>query len=746
MKKVISINIGGSIFQVEEDAFDKLNAYLNELKKHFSTNPEGNEIITDIENRIAELLRSKINAFKAAITIEDVNEVTSSMGAPKDFAGGEETTGETTSQKTESKTNSTSSEYQQSRIYRDPDSRIIGGVCSGLGHYFKIDPLWIRLFFVIFSITILKVVFFGFSPVLVYIILWIIIPEAKTTAEKLQMRKEQINIDNIQKSVQTEFNKVKDTMQSKDFQGKAESFARRLADFIKVLILGILNIIRIFAKVFFVVMGFIAIVVAISALSGSIIYSNWGYFHLLKGLHFFENNNDKILAQSAVFLLAMASGLLCFTFAHALSKRKLANKPRLAFRTSTILICVASLVIWIFLTVKVTSYFAASQKIENVISLDSSRHHFYIRNISGTHHSYSYESMDLNYFTDDSLKIDDVKIIIEASDEKSGTVKETKISRGQNSELARINASGILALSSVNDSVIAVPSTFSLLNNQVYRKQELVYLIKIPVGDKFTIDEGMYDNIDIMTTRDVYAHPGSTYTVTKDGIQCDDCTKIYNSENINTSSYPLNIPLNGHEFRKVDVSSTINLKVVRGNYFEIKAGGIDKLNDLNIDFSSNGVNISDNRRWSFGLNHKKSIDIIIVMPQLDELKISGSVDAFVDGFNENELKLRLSGVSSCKTNIDVRRLKINMSGASSIYLNGNITNCDANVEGASKLHAGETSIQNIFIDLSGASFAEVNCSEKLEAEASGASKLKYKGDVKNIISNNSGASSIERID
>ncbi len=749
MNKVISINIGGSIFQVEEQAYEKLNSYLNELKKYFSNTQEGAEIVTDIENRIAELLRSKITPLKAAISMDDVNAVTASMGAPKDFATEEETHED--EKKVYNNDASTKSNHsagdERSRVFRDPDARIVGGVCSGLGHYFKIDPLWIRIFFVLVSITVLKALFFGMSPVLVYIILWAIIPEAKTTAEKLQMRKEQINIDNIQKSVQTEFNKVKETLESKDFQKKATSLARKLADFIRMIIMGVLQLARRLAKFFFVFLGVIALLIAFSALTGNILYHDSTYFHGGNLFHFFENRNDKLLAQASVFFGSLAAGFMLLMFAQLVSRNKLSPKAGLVFKTATIIINIIAFVLLVSVVSKVTRYFSSGQKVENVMVLDSTRHHFYLRNIAPDFYVNSYEGFHLDYFLEDSLKINEVKILIKASDGASGSVIETRSSRGQNKEMAKLNASNILALSSVNDSVINLSSSFSLLNNQVYRNQELLYSISLPIGSKFTIEEGIYANISIASKNgDVYAHAGNTYRVTENGIECDDCTKTYGSEGVNTSSYPLNISLNGHEFKKVDVSSSINLKIVRGNNFVIKARGTNNLDDLDIDFDGDEVSISDNRSWNFILGHTKSLEVIVVMPALSELQASGSADVFVDGFNEEELKIELSGASSCNTNFEVRRLAIDMGGASRLHLDGKVFICNASISGASKLHALGVAIGDVTVDLSGASFAEVNCTDKLNVEASGASTFKYQGAVKEIVSKNSGASRVERMD
>ena len=739
MNKVISINIGGSIFQVEENAYDKLNTYLNELKKYFSNKAEGNEIITDIENRIAELLRARITPLKAAIDLEDVNEVTSSMGAPKDFATEEEEINEKASE--EQRTAYTTMNASQNRVFRDPDGRIVGGVCSGLGHYFKIDPIWIRLFFVLVSLTFFSVIFFGASPVLVYIILWIIIPEARTTAEKLQMRKEKINIDNIQKSVQTEFNKVKDTMNSQDFQGRATGFARRLTDFVKQLVMGLLSIFRNVFKVLMYILSIILLIAAIASLSGKISFDNHHNFRGINLFNFYENNTDKIMAQAAIFIGFLAAGFICLLIAKALSRNKYNSKTRFALRTTTLVLSITAVVLVVISSVKVATYFAVHEKIENVIPLDSAQHHYYIKSINGD----NYYSTPF-FIKSDTLRVGDIEVLIEPTNGQSEIIM-TGYAYGQNTEMAKLNASSIVALLSATDSVITIPNSFTLSNSQVYRKQEVKIRIKLHTGTKLTVEEDYWRDLEIKQN-DEYksASSGNTYIVTADGLECEDCAKSYSTGNVSTAGYPLNIKLKYEQFDRIKVSSGINVKIVRGNTYMIKARGTTNENDLEIDFDNDKVSISDNRGWNFNLVKNNIIELIIVMPELTNLEISGIVQAQLDGFDEEEIGIDLSGASTCVANIKADKLLIEQTGATKLTLDGKIKSCEADIKGASKLYATGSSVKVMVLNVSGASYAEVNVEESLDADASGASTIKYKGDAKEIKSKNSGASSVEKLD
>jgi phage shock protein PspC (stress-responsive transcriptional regulator) len=194
MKITLSVNLGGYSFTIDEDAYDELKRYLRNLELHFAGEESSAEILSDIETRMAELFRGKITGYKQIITTDDVRNAISVLGTPEDISDNE---GKSKREKF------TSPGYH--RMYRDPDHRIIGGVCSGMGAYWDIDPVILRVIFI-------ALVLAGGLGVLVYLILYIVLPEAKTTAQKIEMKGEPVNIHNIKESVKKEFNNVRKNM------------------------------------------------------------------------------------------------------------------------------------------------------------------------------------------------------------------------------------------------------------------------------------------------------------------------------------------------------------------------------------------------------------------------------------------------------------------------------------------------------------------------------------------------------
>jgi phage shock protein PspC (stress-responsive transcriptional regulator) len=193
MKITVSINLGGYSFNIDEDAYAELKRYLKNLELHFAGEESSSEILSDIESRMAELFRTKLTNYKQVINIEDVHQIITVLGTPEDIS---DTEGPTLRDKF------SSPGYH--RMYRDTDHRVIGGVCAGIAAYWDIELWLVRLIF--FVLAMMGV------GILIYLILYIVLPEAKTTAEKIAMKGNPVNIHNIKDSVKKEFDTVRNNM------------------------------------------------------------------------------------------------------------------------------------------------------------------------------------------------------------------------------------------------------------------------------------------------------------------------------------------------------------------------------------------------------------------------------------------------------------------------------------------------------------------------------------------------------
>jgi len=194
MKITVSINLGGYSFNIDEDAYAELKRYLRNLEIHFASEESSSEILSDIETRMAELFRTKITTYKQVINLDDVRQAISVMGTPEDISDND---GKSAGEKF------SSPGYH--RMYRDTDNRIIGGVCSGMAAYWDIDPIITRIIFVALILA-------GGIGVLIYLILYIVLPEARTTSQKIEMKGDPVNIHNIKDAVKKEFDTVRKNM------------------------------------------------------------------------------------------------------------------------------------------------------------------------------------------------------------------------------------------------------------------------------------------------------------------------------------------------------------------------------------------------------------------------------------------------------------------------------------------------------------------------------------------------------
>jgi phage shock protein PspC (stress-responsive transcriptional regulator) len=254
MNKTVNINLGGLFFHIDEDAYQKLSRYFEAIKRSLTNSNGQDEIIKDIEMRIAELFAEKHASGKQVISLKELDEVIAVMGQPEDYRIDND-------ENEDSKPNFTSHTKGNKKLYRDKDGAIIGGVLSGLGYYFGIDKVWVRIFFLI-------LIFFYGTGLLAYIILWIVMPEAVTTSEKLEMTGETVNISNIEKKVRAEFNTVSEKFKNVNYDemgNQIKTGADKIASNAGKVFMAIFNV---FAKVLGILLIFTALPILVMLLIG----------------------------------------------------------------------------------------------------------------------------------------------------------------------------------------------------------------------------------------------------------------------------------------------------------------------------------------------------------------------------------------------------------------------------------------------------------------------------------------------
>lgn len=224
MKKTLSIHLGRQLFVIEEDAFDRLQQYLKRLETSLKGETGVADIIEDIEMRFAELLHSYLGETRKVVTIEDVEQAISSLGEPEEIS--EDASQDDTQERPYSYNYSNAG---QRKFFRDTDNGVLAGVCSGLAAYMNIDPVIVRLIFIL--------LLFAGIAIPTYIILWIIIPNAKTPSERLQMHGRPVTVDALKDEFIKAADRMKDdTLRARDrFREGGDHIAQRTRQVAKLI-------------------------------------------------------------------------------------------------------------------------------------------------------------------------------------------------------------------------------------------------------------------------------------------------------------------------------------------------------------------------------------------------------------------------------------------------------------------------------------------------------------------------------
>lgn len=523
MKKTVTINISGIIFSIDEDAYKKLKIYLDTIKGYFKNSDGRDEIMSDIEARIAEMLQEKISDQKQVVSINDIDEVISLMGQPEDYIDSED----------EEFTYEQTRKRRTRRLYRDPDNQVIGGVCSGISHYFGIDPIWIRL-------ALILALFTMGTGVVLYIILWIIIPLAETTSEKLEMKGEPINIDNISKTVEEEMENVKkkfSEIKNKKRSGQAEAQIRNaIGDVLSF----IGKVISLLLKVGGKLIGFVLITAGISLIL-AFFFGVFNPFNELvmigsssiTGINIFDAtpyifNDDfdsfatvtSLLLLTLVPLAAMIYGGLAFFINFKGANKSIGFSLAGLWFTGWILI--------FYVATVTTKDFSKEGFSSNEIELTTPpRDTLYLQlsNLPKKHsvtrstrHGRFLLRVDENNIYTSKVDLDVIR-----SNDETFKVEFEKTARATSFEEGDTKAENIMYTFVQDSSILSLDPYISFPKEDKIRMQNIRINIKVPQGKTVYLSPDLrYLIDDIQNTTDTYDHRmvGHFWTMTEKGLMC----------------------------------------------------------------------------------------------------------------------------------------------------------------------------------------------------------------------------------
>ncbi|WP_423147519.1 PspC domain-containing protein [Rubrolithibacter danxiaensis] len=517
MNKTIIININGIVFHIEEDAYEVLKNYMTEVKRHFAYTADSEEIVTDIENRIAEMFTERLEQEKKqVILLEDVQDVTSRMGRVSDFETDEEE----------------SAPRAERKLYRDTEDRIIGGVCSGLGHYFNIEARWVR---VIAFLTM----FLGGTGLMIYIILWIVMPRANTRAERMAMKGEEINLQNFKRNFEEEIDALRHNI-SKAHQ-EARPAIDRAGSFFSEFFSNLGNAIGKLLKVLVKIAGVFIIVTGGIILFGLII----GLISLLGFINDYEYTIFPLNAVNPDYIAPLSISVFIVVFipviALILFALRIFSNRRIVSRTTAfglLIIWISGLFMGIYYGASIGSQFKEDASFSRVNEIKPSpKYYLQLNDVKLLTGADSVRYKINGGFFNSKITINDdqselqgphlIALYIEKTDTDKPSLTQTYKSRGPSFETALRSAQQINYQVDIKDSLISFASDINLQKNELWREQEVSLVLKVPKNTTVIVGAKMNRILENLNIWDCEPHHDpenfqSEWLMTDEGLKCQE--------------------------------------------------------------------------------------------------------------------------------------------------------------------------------------------------------------------------------
>jgi phage shock protein PspC (stress-responsive transcriptional regulator) len=822
MKKNISINISGIIFHIEEDGYYDLKQYLESISKYFASYEDSHEIIADIESRIAEIFLAKLDDQKQIIVLEDVKALIDTMGTIADFEAIEEDVAEEEQkveeppekeEKKEKKSNA--DDPGKRRLLRDEKRKVIGGVAAGMGYYLSIDPLWIRLIFVVLllnlfigtfsgivfviyvllwiivpgsntlgedehvkkmfrdpesrvlggvasgiaaffgvDVTIIRLlfvlsVFLGGTGVVLYIIFWIITPEAKTITEKMQMQGEAVTLSNIQQTLKKSLTNEKGEESPlakvllfpfRVLSALFEALGNLLGPFSKVLV----DVLRVFAGAVIGLTGF-ATMVALILLFGVIlgVLPNLHEYVMLGHMpvHVLPYTFSPF-AYMAIFVVVFVPFLFLALLGISIIAKRMVITAALGWPLFGI--WVLSLISLAVVVPAAISSFAREGERKETRVFDVKQQPVTLR---------------VNYL--EGQMLDDKLLKIRGHEDSVFKAVSVYTAKGKSRAEAIENSKMIVYGIRHDDNELWFDSKFEYTEDAKFRAQEVMTTVYVPYGHVFKLDDDMSMLITNTFSRTNYwswqIQEDNEWVFSEEGLKCLTCDEdesiidrqksleYYPSGDSQKKSYGndvMDFDLEG--FDQIEVHGFYDVYIEQGDDYSVKIASSSRYSD-DVVVKKYGELLEINTTttdWKW-LNDDK-LKVFITLPDLKKFKSTGFCSVTIESLETDELSLIFSGATDGEVYLDVEDLNLTVDGGSKLEITGSVEYGNANVSGASSLNASNLNAESFELRATGASNAEVRVKDKLIVDAAGVSNVRYYGNPEVKINNEGGLSSIKR--
>ncbi|RSK33994.1 PspC domain-containing protein [Hymenobacter metallilatus] len=876
MKKNISINLQGMIFHIEEDGYEVLSRYLAEVKAHFSGYRGHEEIVADIESRIAELFAARLSSLKQVITLEDVEAMTAKMGRVSDFQSADEAEDEEellaeavangsaqgtytgsgrssaghsgSSSRTQAGPEAAAPDEAPKQMYRDMANRKVAGVAAGLAHYFNTNALWIRLGLlvlvlavpavfdnsgldnfgervagftilsyvilwavlpkrydaidpdtdpafkklyrdtdngkvggvsaglaaylrvdvVVVRIAFLLLLFAGSLGFWLYVILWILLPEAKTASDKLRMRGDAVTLSALDENLRnnpyaagSEADRVNNRPVGTFLE---DSFSN-----VRPIVNSIGSLIRVVAGGILTLTGFgilLTVVIALGVGLGLISSSDDLDFGPLQPFLIF--NDISVWAVLSFFLLTAipALALLLTGVGLLLRRTVLSRTASLTLLGLWLLGIVGSSVA----AIRVGREFQREEEITQTTALGGLSN---ARLVLERRQLNSGKWVDLDIVGIDSAQAPRLERIIAA--------------KGSSDSIARRNAatSTLHTLRILNDSTLSVDDHFTYQPSARFRDQEMRLRLLMPRGRTFRMTETFADWLneeDYMNGQAPFHPENFVYRMNGNKVECVNCKESdlrsrsedaqdedredyeegRSDSNVNLDFERIE-PINtdedsyGSERQTFSESNFDHITIVggyralirQGSSYSVRAAGSGRaLRDIKVERDGNELTIAPRNRDLFDSRRGDDDDVLLIIetPELNNLELVGGTRADVSGFNSSDLSVEQTGGSQLRFHGELNELSLTLTGGCQAALQGSAGRLKVQSTAGCDVAAADFTARRADVDAIGASKVRLHVTEELKADAVGASVIEYSGRPSQVRREAVGAASIRTID
>ena len=616
------------------------------------------------------------------------------------------------------------------KMFRNPDDKVFGGVSSGIAAYFGIDVIIVRLLFVVLAL-------FGGSGLILYIILWIILPEARTITDNMEMQGEPVTLKNIETNIKKSL-KVEEGEESIWMKILLFPF-RLIATFITFLSKALGPIAIFIIEAIRVIFGVLLVIIAIS-MTLALLITGGVALGIFTGTYFVDyvdfpleliRQDFPVLPLIAGFFVWLIPQIFLVILGVSVITKKLILNAKIGWSMFAVwLIAVVVLVLTI-------------PPIIGRYSRDGVHTEVKRYDLVGKTAILNLTQIGLEDYDVTTLKL-------RGHEDSVYRLEQRFEARGKSRKDAIDNAKMVTYNVVVDDSVFTFDSNIQFSDEAKFRGQKLDMILYIPYNQTFMMDE----DLRYILRSTIYSNgfrvsqmEGNTWMFTEDGLQCLTCTSDRSSSQ-NTRSYDSDngerISFDFSGFQSVDVGSIFNTEIRAGSNWDVEVSGRDRdLEDVVIKVTNGELVINFKKDISKWDRNRKEVKVHITMPELQSLDLSGAAKGKVYGFDQHNMDINLSGASVTEMDVNLTEANIDLAGVSRLNISGTGESLDAEISGASNLNAEDFMVDYAVLDVSGASKARVHVNKELEIDASGGSSVRYSGDPMLKSDRSSGSSIIK---